>query len=209
MSAFGADPHAFFDAIYHDRPPWDVDGPQPAMSALLDMYPPHGPALDVGCGSGDLAIAVAARGLQVTGIDFIPAAIAHAHTKAASLPAEIAQLVTFQIADALYPSRLQRHFATVLDSGFLHVFESEQRSRFIDELAMTLGPGGRYYLLAFATEFAIPNTPRLVSAEEVRTRFRAEDGWHIHGIHEAVFHSCVAPPVPALSACIERRPVDL
>jgi SAM-dependent methyltransferase len=178
------------------------------MSALLEAYPPRGPVLDVGCGSGDLALAVAARGLQVTGIDFIPAAIAHAQAKAANLPPEIAPLVTFQIADALYPSRLQRHFGTVLDSGFLHVLESDQRTRFIDELAMTLGPGGRYYLLAFAVEFAIPNTPRLVSAEEVRTRFRAEHGWQIHGIHEAVFHSRVAPPVPALSACIEYRPVD-
>lgn len=206
MQTFGSDPRAFFDSVYHNRPPWDIDGPQPAMSALLDTYPPRGPALDVGCGSGDLAIAVAARGLAVTGIDFVPAAIDHAQAKAASLPPEVAQLLTFAVADALYPSRLQRQFNAVLDSGFLHVLAADQRAQFVDELALTLAPGGRYYLLAFAVEFDLPNTPRLVSPEEVRTRFRPENGWHIHGIHEATFQSNVAPPVPALSACIERRP---
>jgi 2-polyprenyl-3-methyl-5-hydroxy-6-metoxy-1,4-benzoquinol methylase len=73
------------------------------MSAMLDEYPPAGPALDVGCGSGDLAISLARRGLPVLGIDFAAAAIAHAREKAGALPPDVAALLEFQVADALRP----------------------------------------------------------------------------------------------------------
>jgi 2-polyprenyl-3-methyl-5-hydroxy-6-metoxy-1,4-benzoquinol methylase len=37
--------------------------------------PPYGPVLDLGCGSGIWAVELAARGWQVTGIDFVPKAL--------------------------------------------------------------------------------------------------------------------------------------
>ena len=78
MSRFGPDPRSFFDSVYNQTPPWDVGGPQPAMSALLAEYPPLNPILDVGCGSGDLAISLAQLGHQVIGVDFVQAAVAQA-----------------------------------------------------------------------------------------------------------------------------------
>jgi hypothetical protein len=33
MSRFGADPLAFFNAVYRELPPWEIGGPQPAMAA--------------------------------------------------------------------------------------------------------------------------------------------------------------------------------
>jgi SAM-dependent methyltransferase len=206
MGRFGSDPREFFNAVYRDIPPWDVGGPQPAMSALFDEYPPMDPVLDVGCGSGDLAISLAQRGFQVTGIDFVEAAIAQAGEKAGSLPPEVAKLLDFQVADALQPSLLQRQFGAVLDSGFLHLLDPVQSDRFIDDLALALLPGGRYYLLAFAVEFSMPNLPRQVTAEELRARFTSEMGWHILDIRPAEFLSRVAPPTPAIRACIERLP---
>jgi cyclopropane fatty-acyl-phospholipid synthase-like methyltransferase len=176
------------------------------MSALLTKYPPASPILDVGCGSGDLAIYLARLGYQVIGIDFVETAIAHAQKKIGSLPPEVASLLNFQVADALKPSLLQRQFASVVDSGFLHLFNPHQCDRFIDDLALTLLPGGRYYLHEFAIEFPIPNVPRQVTEDELRSRFTLEKGWHIHNIQSAEFLSRVAPPVPAISACIERLP---
>ncbi|MCX6844156.1 MAG: class I SAM-dependent methyltransferase [candidate division WOR-3 bacterium] len=54
-------PNGFFSAAYGEQPPWDIGEPQPAMLSLLDAYPPTGPVLDVGCGTGDLALAIAPR----------------------------------------------------------------------------------------------------------------------------------------------------
>jgi SAM-dependent methyltransferase len=200
MSRFTPD---FFDSIYRETPPWEIGAAQPAMTALLDEHPPAGPVLDVGCGSGDLAIAVAQRGVQTLGIDVVEAAIAQARAKADAQPPEVARRLEFQVADALRPTLLQRQFGAVLDSGFFHLFEQDQRDRLSEELAATLVPGGRYYLLAFATEFDIPNTPLKVSEDELRARFTAGNGWRILTVRPAQFESRIAP-VPAVAACIER-----
>lgn len=200
MSRFAPE---FFDSIYRETPPWEIGAAQPAMSALLDEHPPTGPVLDVGCGSGDLAIEVARRGVQVLGIDVVETAIAQARAKADAQPPEVARLLEFQAADALRPTLLQRRFGAAVDSGFFHLFEQDQRDQLAEELAVTLVPGGRYYLLAFATEFDMPNTPLRVTEDELRARFTAGKGWRILAMRPAKFESRIAP-VPAVAACIER-----
>lgn len=81
MRRFGTDPLAFFEGVYRETPPWDIGGPQPALAALLSEYPPLNPVLDVGCGTGDLAIALARQGRQVLGIDIVATAISEARAK--------------------------------------------------------------------------------------------------------------------------------
>ena len=204
MSRFGLDPLAFFNSVYHNVPPWDIGGPQPAMSALLKEYPPMNPVLDVGCGSGDLAIHLAELGHQAIGVDFVEAAITHAQKKVDTLPPEVARLLKFQVADALKPSLLDQKFGAVVDSGFYHLFNPDQCDRYIDDLALALLPGGRFYLHAFAIEFSIPNVPRQINAEELQTSFTSEKGWRILDIRAAEFLNRVGPPAPAICACIER-----
>lgn len=204
LSRFGSDPLAYFNAIYTDVAPWDIGKPQPAMTALLARYPPTDPILDVGCGSGDLSIYLAELGHKVLGIDFVEAAIAGARGKIDALPPHLAERVDFQVADALKPSRLGRQFGAVVDSGFFHLFDPEQCDHYVDELARTLRVGGLLYLHEFAIEFPISNMPRLITAEELRARFTPEKGWQIREIQPADFHSRVAPPVPAICACIAR-----
>lgn len=203
MSRFGPDPLAFFEAVYQEAAPWDIGRAQPAMAALLAEYPPEGPVLDVGCGSGDLAIHVARQGLPVLGVDFVEEAIAQALAKRDALPLEIAERLDFQVADGLHPSRLRIPFGAILDSGFYHMFDPDQCDRFVDDLARALRPGGRLYLHEFAVEFPIPNVPREVSEAEVRSRFTLERGWRILTIRTGEFLSRFAP-VPATLACIER-----
>lgn len=118
MSRFGSNPLDFFNSVYQDIPPWDIGAPQPAMAALLNEYPPTSPILDLGCGTGDLAIYLAKLGYQVTGIDFVEKAIANCRERAGSLPVEVTRLLDFQVADALKPSLLQRQFGAVVDLGF-------------------------------------------------------------------------------------------
>jgi ribosomal protein L11 methylase PrmA len=92
--------------VYQNIAPWDIGAPQPAMAALIEKYPPANPILDLGCGSGDLAIYLANLGHYVVGIDFVESAIKNAQDKVSSLPNETAQLLSFQVADALKPSLL-------------------------------------------------------------------------------------------------------
>lgn len=206
MSRFGSDPLDFLNSVYKGIPPWEIGAPQPAMAVLLAKYPPTAPVLDVGCGSGDLAIYLAQLGHQVVGIDFAEAAIKNAQYKIRSLPPETAHLLNFRVADALKPTLLGQKFGAVVDSGFYHLFDSDQCDELVDEIATTLLSDGHYYLHEFAVEFPAPNLPRQVSADELRARFTSERGWRIKEIQSVEFLSRVAPPVPAVCACIERLP---
>jgi cyclopropane fatty-acyl-phospholipid synthase-like methyltransferase len=193
--------------VYQDVAPWDIGAPQPAMASLIERHPPTNPILDIGCGSGDLAIYLAQLGHQVVGIDFVESAIAIAKAKIDSLSPETAQLLSFQVADALKPSRLRKKFGAVVDSGFYHLFNSDQCDQLIDEVASILLPNGCYYLHEFTVEFPVPNVPRKITIDEIQARFTVDKGWRIKGIQTVDFLSRVAPPVPATCACIERLPL--
>lgn len=207
MSRFGSDPLRFFNTVYQNIAPWDIGAPQPAMAALIEKYPPANPVLDLGCGSGDLAIYLAAQGYQVSGIDFVETAIQSAREKVAALPNRVSGSLNFQVADALKPSLLQQKFGAVFDSGFYHLFDPDQGEQLIAEVALVLQPHGYYYLHEFAVEFPVPNVPRKISADELQARFTVEKGWLIKEIQTVEFLSRVAPPVTAICACIERLPV--
>ena len=207
MSRFGSDPLNFFSSVYQNAAPWDIGAPQPAMAALIEKYPPSSPILDLGCGSGDLAIYLAKLGHQVVGVDFVESAIKNAQDKVALLPHGSDLSLKFQVADALNPSLLHKKFGAVFDSGFYHLFNADQCEQLIDEVASILEPHGCYYLHEFAVEFPVPNVPRQISIDEIRTRFTVEKGWQIKEIQTVEFLSRVAPPVPATCACIERIPI--
>ena len=203
MGRFGPDPHRFFADVYREQAPWDTGDAQPDLLKLLEEFPPVSPVLDVGCGPGDLAIAVARMGYDVTGIDFVETAIDQARAKVATLPRSIAQRLEFRVADALTPSRLGRSFGAVVDSGFHHLFDLEERDAFASDLAACLVPGGRYYMLEFAVTFPVPNSPREVTEDEIRARFSTSKGWDLKVCRATEFQSRVAL-VPAIAACIER-----
>lgn len=202
MSRFGSDPLSFFEGVYREPPPWDIGAPQPDMTALLAEFPPEGPVLDAGCGTGDLAIYLAESGLETLGIDFVEEAIAEAKRRRVSLPPVAAAHLDFQVADALHPSGLGRTFGSVVDSGFYHLFEPDEGELYAGELARVLRPGGRLYLHEFAVSFPVPNVPRAVSVAEVQERFTPDKGWQVLTIRTGEFLSRF-DPVPATLACIE------
>lgn len=62
----------------------------------------------------------------------------------------------------------------VVDSGFLHILDEEERDRFVEDLAAALMQGGRYYLHEFAVEFGaacvgMPMDQKEVGVETVET----------------------------------------
>jgi len=209
MSRFGPDPRAFFAEVYRDAAPWDVGRAQPALVDLFAAHPPEGPVLDAGCGTGDLVIALAERGSSVLGVDFVDAAIAEARSRAAALPPEVRARLHFRVGDALRPSALEPSawgppFGAVVDSGFMHLLDDAERDGYVAELARALRQGGRLYLLAFAVTFPGAGMPSAVEEAEVRRRFAPSAGWRLLHCGPATFESRVAPPVPAVAACVER-----
>jgi len=73
-----------FDELYAEgTPPWDIGRPQPALQAVADAGGLTGRVLDSGCGTGEHTLMAAALGLEATGIDGSPTAIAAAERKAA------------------------------------------------------------------------------------------------------------------------------
>src|SRR5512143_2042955 len=130
------------------RPPWDIGRAQPAVVRLAERGAFRSPVLDAGCGTGENAMELAARGLEVIGIDGSSSAIRRAREKSAQREVP----VTFSVADALDLPALDRSFGSVLDCGLFHTFTDDERTRYVDGLAAVVVAGGRVSLLCFSDE---------------------------------------------------------
>jgi len=194
---------SFFDSAYRGTAPWDVGRAQPALTDMFEDFTPSDPVLDVGCGTGDLSLFLAGCGLSVIGIDLAEGAVIAARSKASRAEALVRNRVEFRVGDALHVAMVRGHLRTVVDSGFFHLFGPDDRQEFAEQLAAKLPIGGRYYLLGFAFEPPMPNAPREVRADELRTLFGPERGWRILALRPAEFLT-VHGNVPAVVACFER-----
>jgi cyclopropane fatty-acyl-phospholipid synthase-like methyltransferase len=131
---------------------------------------------------------LASRGHDCWGVDFVPVAIERAKAKAAQRGIH----AQFQVADALDLDKLGRQFDTVIDSGLFHVFDDEQRPRFVKSLAKVMKAGGVYFLACFSDREPGTEGPRRVSREEIHLAFR--DGWQVQSIGETRFATTPGGP---------------
>ncbi len=157
-------------------PPWDIGRPQPAIVRLAERGAISGAVLDVGCGTGENALYLAGLGLEVTGVDAAPTAIASAREKAATRGVE----AEFLVGDALRLPALGRAFDVAIDTGLFHVFSDEERPRFGRSLHDVLRAGGRYFLLCFSDRQPGAIGPRRVTSGEIRSTFAT--GWRVDAI---------------------------
>ena len=171
---------AGFDDAYTGVPPWEIGRPQPALAELVDGGLVTGRVLDVGCGTGELTLLVASRGLEATGVDASPRAIALAQGKAAERG--IAG-VRFEVGDALDLAFPDAAFDTVVDSGVFHVFDDEPRARFVASIHRVLAPGGSYHLLVFSDAQPGDWGPRRVRRDEIDAAFA--NGWEVRTVERA------------------------
>src|SRR2546428_188201 len=92
--------------------------------------------------------AVRRAGVRVaaSGVDAAPTAGARAEETAKERGPE----ARFLVADALDLGSLGEQFDTVVDSGLFHVFEDDDRARYVESLGRVVRSGGRYFMLCFS-----------------------------------------------------------
>lgn len=188
-----------FDLSYAGAPPWDIGRPQPAFVELADAGVVRGRVLDVGCGTGEHALMAASRGLEATGIDAAPRAIATAQAKARERRID----ARFVVWDALDLAALHKQFDTVLDCGLFHVFDDDDRARYVESLAAVIGLDARYHMLCFSDRQPGDWGPRRVSQDEIRASFA--QGWLVESIEAVRVDVTIEPEgVQAWRAMITR-----
>lgn len=115
--------------------------------------------LDAGCGPGRHALALAARGIEVVGVDLSDDFVAQARASTGDLPA------TFLVAD-VSAIEFADEFDAVLclcQGGFGLLGGGDREEAVIRRFANALRPGGRLALSAFSSYFAVRH---LESGEE-------------------------------------------
>jgi SAM-dependent methyltransferase len=155
-----SDPYrrGWFEAVYETagtdaaQIPWADLGPHPLLAAWLAKAAEPTPgacALDIGCGLGDNAAAIAQRGWRTTGFDLSPRAIRWAQSR---FPA-----VEFVAADLFAPAAdWNGAFDLVHECYTLQALPDAPRAQAIRGIAQFVRVGGRLILIARARDNAGP-----------------------------------------------------
>lgn len=138
----------------------DQHGPSPSASwsdyraieleidAIASRLTPGAQVLDAGCGNGFSTLQYARRaGVEITGIDFVPAMIASADAQRRSLPDDAQARVRFAIQDVTDLEFADESFDQAISTRvIINLADEERQSKALRECARVLRPGGRLLL---------------------------------------------------------------
>ncbi|WP_330334663.1 class I SAM-dependent methyltransferase [Streptomyces sp. NBC_00536] len=139
---------AYWDAAasaFDDEPDHGLrrEDTRTAWARLLSSWVPAGPldVLDVGCGTGSLALLLAEAGHRVTGVDLAPRMVDQAEAKlaAAGLPGR------FLVGDAAVPPTGPERYDVLLSRHLLWTLPNPEGA--LREWVARLRPGGRLVLV--------------------------------------------------------------
>lgn len=152
--------HQFFHAVYERAGddaaavPWAKLAPHPLLTRFLETEPkpPRGmTALDVGCGLGDNAEALAGHGFDVTAFDLVPDAIDWAKKR---FPAS---KVDWQVADIFQPPpQWKNAFDLVHECYTIQAVTPRLHGAMMQAIGDCVKPGGRLVVIAKARDVAEP-----------------------------------------------------
>lgn len=132
-------------------------GPPETVSLLAGLAG-DGPTLELGIGTGRIAIPLAERGVRVCGIDASVKMVAQLHKKAPNLhiPVTICDLSEFDLPDRF-------GLIYVVGNTFFVLQSQEAQVRCFQRVAAHLRPGGKFVLACF-----VPDLRRLQSGQSTR-----------------------------------------
>jgi SAM-dependent methyltransferase len=195
-----------FDAAYLETPPWDIGRPQDVFVQLERDGVIKGRVLDVGCGTGDLALYLTQKGHETWGIDASPRAIHLAAAKARTSGALVqlddapqrpgpdgqsVMALRLQVGDALNLKKLGKSFDTAIDCGFFHALSDPGREKYRRSLEAALTPGGALHLLCFSDAEPEWGGPRRIRQADLKRCFSG--GWFIERLEAARFENRLRP----------------
>ena len=155
-----------------ERLPWHQETPPEILRRALAARGSKGRALDVGCGAGVYSVWMAEQGMDVTGIDLFPEAIAMSRERAAAHGVS----PTFIQTD-LFTWTPDAPFDLVFDSGCLHSLVGGSIPAYKAQVLRWLRPGGDYVLTHWGKRHALdwrPIGPRRRSIETITRIFAPE-----------------------------------
>jgi cyclopropane fatty-acyl-phospholipid synthase-like methyltransferase len=164
-----------YDGIYRRGARWDTGSSisteiQEIIAGTHAL--PAGRALDLGCGTGAVAIYLAQHGWQTIGIDFSSVAIQEARDKANSITG-----LTFIQGDVTRLTNLgvQGPFDFVLDIGCFHGVPFNRRQAYVHGVVQVTRPGAIFLLWAYSSNhrFRAPGAP-FMTKTEIQDRFSAD-----------------------------------
>ena len=161
---------AYQGELFLGPPPWNIGAPQPEILTLIEQGKVHGPVLDAGCGVGDLALELADRGYEVTGVDISAVAIAAAEAAASQRGLATVRFLQGDLRH-LNDLALTQRFNTVVDCTLFHSLPVDGRDDYMRGIYAAANSGAALYLLVFTTEALPPDSPfpipNLVTEAEV------------------------------------------
>ncbi len=171
--------------------PWDIGRPDFNLRQVLATYDiPRGPALEIGCGTGDNAIFLAKSGFDVTATEIVEMALEAARKKAEAEGIN----GRFILQDILETDIEGSPFVFVFDRGCFHSFDTpEKRKRFAQSVARHLVHRGYWLsLLGNADEHRQgPGPPQRTACEIVEA---VEPFFEIIVLKSGHFDSNLKPP---------------
>jgi len=154
--------------MYRGTPSWEIDEPDPELVRALDTRDIRGPgrAIDLGCGTGDNAVALAQRGFDVVGIDLSDRALTAARRKAAAAGVD----VDFRVENMTALDACEGRFHLIVDRGLLMSLPGErQRRSYVAILDRLLTETGHIY----EAQWTLPSKPRFPTPSWVFARTKA------------------------------------
>lgn len=100
-----------------------------------------GPVLELGCGTGRITIPMAKKGIDITGMDIVPAMLDHARIKAGDLA------VKWLLADVRSYS-LGKEYSLIYETGsvFQHMLTRDDQEAYLNQVRTHLAENGRLIL---------------------------------------------------------------
>lgn len=144
------------DKIYSTIPPekipWNIEHPPDILTQLVDSNKiKPGRVIDLGCGTGNYAIYLAAQGFNPTGIDISAAAISIAK-KTAMAKGVKCRFITADILDPNF--KTDELFDFAYDWEVLHHIFPKDRKTYVNHVSRLLKPGGQYLSVCFSINSA-------------------------------------------------------